>query len=76
MANTSCTHARAHARTHTHTHTHTHAYTLTRTYTRTHSRTRIHPPTAIAVQVVAVRLVSLRPTITKLTPPFRVFRWR
>ena len=32
--------------------------------------------TAVAVQVVAGRWVGVRQTMTKLTPPFRLFRWR
>ena len=42
------------------------------THARTHLRT--HPPTA--VQVVAVRWVGVRPTMTKSMPSFRVLRWR
>ena len=46
IANTSRTHACTHARTNT------------RAHTRTHSRTCTHPPTVVAVQVVAVRRVG------------------
>ena len=46
-------------------HAHKHAHT--------HSRTC--PPTAFTVQVVAVRWVGVRQTMTKLTPPFRLFLW-
>ena len=41
-------------------------------HARTHART--HPPTT--VQVVTVRWLGVRPTMTKLMPSFRVFRWR
>ena len=65
------THERTHARTHARTHERTHAHTHTHTYTHAHTPTR--PPTAGTVQVVAVRWVGVRPSMTKLTPPFSPF---
>ena len=55
MANTSRTHACTHAHTHAHD--------------RVHAHTR--PPTASTTQVVAVRWVGVRPTITKSTVSLR-----
>ena len=62
------THANMHTRTLAPTHTHAHTHTHARTHISTHSRTGT--PTAVTVQVVAVRWVAVRPTLTKLTRPF------
>ena len=70
IANTSPTHARTNARTQAHPHTRTHTHTHTHTYTHAHTHTPTRPPTAGTVQVVAVRWVGVRPSMTKLTPPF------
>ena len=46
------------------------------THTQTRTPLRTHQPTAVGVQVVAIRWVGVRPAMTKLMPPFRLFSWQ
>ena len=65
------THARTHARTHSCTHPLMHARTNARTHKRAYTHSRSRTPTTVAIMVVDG---SVRPTMTKLTLPFRR-RW-